>query len=337
MTYNPNPDKMNYWNNRKVLVTGGAGFLGKTLVPKIESLGARVFVPRSKEFDLTKENDIDKLFKQFTPQTVIHLAADVGGIEYMRSNPAKIYFHNIIMSTLLLEKARQYKVDKFVGVNTVNCYPENAHMPLREDSLWDGKPEDNVAPYGLAKRMMIFQSEVYRKQHDFNSINLILENTYGPLDNFDLSTSRVIPAVIRKCAEAKKENKNNISIWGTGKATREFLYVEDAAEAIILATERYNKPEPVNIGAGSEISIKDLVRLIANLIGFNGKIIWDTSKPEGQLRRRLDITKAHKELSFKAKTPLEEGLRKTITWYTTTGTKRNLNNLNTPHGTTSCR
>ena len=306
---------MSYWRNRRVLVTGGAGFLGKSLVPKLRELGANIFVPRSKEFDLRKEKDVDSVFNKFKPQIVIHLAADLGGIGYLRSNPGKVYFNNVMMNTLLMEKAMRHNVDKFVGINTINCYPENAKMPLKENYLWNGKPEKNVASYGLSKRMMIFQSEVYREQYNLNSINLILDNIYGPFDNFDLVTSRVIPAIIRKCIEAKEKNKDHIVVWGTGKATREFLYVEDATEGIILATEKYNKPEPVNLGSGFEISIKELVELIAEIAGFKGVIRWDTSKPDGQPKRCLDVSKAKKEFGFEAKVDFREGLEKTIEWY----------------------
>jgi len=306
---------MSYWESKSVLVTGGAGFLGNSLVPKLEELGAIIFVPRSKEFDLTKERNVDKMFQIFKADVVIHLAADVGGIGYLKSNPGKVYFTNVMMNTLLMGAAMQQNVAKFVGINTVNCYPENAKMPLKESYLWNGIPEKSVASYGLAKRMMIFQSEVYREQYNFNSINLILDNIYGPFDNFDLDTSRVIPAIIRKCIEAIEKNKDHISIWGTGKASREFLYVEDAAEGILLAAERYDKPEPVNIGGGFEIKIKDLVELIAELTGFKGEIKWDTTKPDGQPRRCLDVTKAKKEFGFEAKMNFREGLKKTIEWY----------------------
>jgi GDP-L-fucose synthase len=309
---------MNYWGNRRVLVTGGAGFLGKTLVPKLRELGAVIFIPRSKEFDLTKEKNVERVFNEFKTEIVIHLAADLGGIGYLRSNPGKVYFNNVMINTLLMEKAMRYNVDKFVGINTVNCYPENVKMPLKESYLWNGKPEKNVAPYGLAKRMMIFQSELYRAQYNFNSINLILDNIYGPFDNFDLDTSRVIPAIIRKCIEAKEKNKDYIVVWGTGKATREFLYVEDAARGIILAIERYNKSEPVNLGSGFGISIKELVELIAEIVNFDGVIRWDTSKPDGQPRRCLDVSRAKEELGFEAKVDCREGLEKTIEWYENT-------------------
>jgi GDP-L-fucose synthase len=306
---------MSYWKNKRVLVTGGAGFLGKTLVPKLEELGAIISVPRSKEYDLTKEENVDMIFHDFYAEVVIHLAADLGGIGYLKSNPGKVYYNNVMMNTLLMEKARQHNVAKFVGINTINCYPEKAKMPLKETYLWTGKPEKNVASYGISKRMMIFQSERYRVQYDFNSMNLILDNFFGPFDNFDLDTSRVIPALIRKCSDAKEKNKDFIVVWGTGKASREFLYVEDAARGIILATEKYNNPEPVNIGAGYEIKIKDLVDLIAELTGFDGEIKWDTTKPDGQPRRCLDVSRAKEEFGFEAKVDLREGLGKTVGWY----------------------
>ena len=306
---------MSYWKNRIVLVTGGAGFLGKTLVPKLEELGAVIFIPRSKEFDLTKEKNVDRVFNDFKPEIVIHLAADLGGIGYLSSNPGKVYFNNVMMNTLLMEKAMRYNVDKFVGINTINCYPENANMPLKESYLWNGKPEKNVAPYGLSKRMMIFQSELYREQYEFNSINLILDNVYGPFDNFDLETSRVIPATIRKCIDAKEKNKDHIVVWGTGKVTREFLYVEDAARGIILAIEKYNEGAPVNLGSGVEISIKELVELIAEIAGFDGELRWNTTKPDGQPRRYLDVSKAKEEFGFEAKVDFREGIKETIEWY----------------------
>jgi len=304
-----------FWKEKKVLLTGGSGFLGKNLLPRLNELIEEIFVPRSSEFDLRKEKHIDALFNKFKPDIVIHLAADVGGIGYLMSNPGKIYFNNIMINTLLIEKAMRYKVDKFVGINTVNCYPENAEIPTKESYLWEGKPEKNVASYSMAKRMMIFQSEVYSEQYGFNSINPILDNIYGPFDNFDLNTSRVIPALIRKCINAIENDEKEIICWGDGSPTREFLYVEDAAEGILLATEKYNKTYPINLGAGFEISIKDIIKLIINLTGFEGDIIWDTSKPNGQSRRCLDVSRAKKEFGFEAKMPLEEGLKKTITWY----------------------
>ena len=259
------------------------------------------------------------MFQIFKAEVVIHLAADVGGIGYLKSNPGKVYFTNVMMNTLLMEAAMQKNVAKFVGINTINCYPENAKMPLNESYLWNGKPEKNVASYGLSKRMMIFQSELYSEQYNFSSINLVLDNVYGPFDNFDLDTSRVIPAIIRKCIEAKEQNRDHIIVWGTGKALRGFLYVDDAAEGILLAAERYNKPEPVNIGGGFEIKIKDLAELIAELTGFEGEIKWDTTKPDGQPRRCLDVSRARQEFGFEAKVNFREGLKKMIEWYESKG------------------
>ncbi|MDD2778116.1 MAG: NAD-dependent epimerase/dehydratase family protein [Methanocellales archaeon] len=306
---------MSFWKNRRVLVTGGTGFLGNSLVPKLEDCDAIIFTPGGKEFDLTKEKNVESVFQNFKAEIVIHLAADFGGIGYLKSTRGKVYFNNVMMNTLLVEKARQYNVDKFVGINTVYCYPGNAEMPLKEEDLWKGRPEKNLASYGLSKRMMIFQSEVYREQYGFNSINLLFSNIYGPHDNFDLNSAGIIPATIRKCIEAKNNNNDHITLWGTGKPTRDNLYVEDAADAIILATERYNKSDPVNIGGGIEVSIRELVNLIAELTGFTGKMIFDTSKPDGQLRQCVDTSKAKKEFGFEAKTDLKEGLKKTIKWY----------------------
>jgi GDP-L-fucose synthase len=308
---------MNYWKNRRILITGGAGFLGKSLVPKLEGFGANIFVPRSREYDLTREKNVERVFQDLKPEIVVHLAADFGGIGYLQSNLGKVYFNNVMMNTLLMEKARQYNVDKFVGINTIYCYPGNAEMPLKEEDLWKGRPEKNLASYGLSKRMMIFQSEVYREQYGFNSINLLFSNIYGPHDNFDLNSAGVIPAIIRKCIEAKNKNNDHITLWGTGKPMRDNLYVEDAAEAIILATEKYNKSEPMDIGGGVEISIRELVNQITKLTGFTGKIFFDTSKPDGQSRQCLDTSKAKKEFGFEAKTDLREGLKKTIKWYFT--------------------
>lgn len=306
---------MNFWEGKKVTVTGGAGFLGSYIVEKLQQKKAEVFIPKIENYDLRKIENIKRMFDDFLPEIVIHLAAVVGGIGANRQNPGKFFYDNIIMGVQLMEEARVRKVSKFVNIGTICSYPKFTPIPFKEEDLWNGYPEETNAPYGLAKKMLIVQSQAYRKQYGFNSINLLQVNLYGPRDNFDPQTSHVIPALIKKCFDAIKNKEDKIVVWGTGKPTREFLYVEDAAEGILLATEKYNKSEPVNLGAGFEISIKDLVELIAKLTGFEGKIVWDTTKPDGQPRRRLDTSKAEKEFGFKAKTSFEEGLKKTIDWY----------------------
>jgi GDP-L-fucose synthase len=313
---------MSFFNNRRILVTGGAGFLGSFVVEKLRERSCKdVFVPRSKDYDLVHMDAVKRLYREAKPNIVIHLAARVGGIEANRANPGKFFYDNLIMGAQIMEMGRQVGIEKFVAIGTICAYPKFAPVPFKEENLWDGYPEETNAPYGLAKKMLLVQSQAYRDQYGFNAIYLLPVNLYGPRDNFDLESSHVIPALIRKCVDAMSIPSTSnlkpptITVWGTGKATREFLYVEDAAEGILLAAEKYNKPEPVNLGAGFEISIKDLVDLIAKLTGFNGKIIWDTSKPDGQPRRMLDVTKAEREFGFKGKVGLEEGLRKTIEWY----------------------
>jgi len=306
---------VNFWERKKVTVTGGTGFLGSYVVEKLQQKKAKVFVPKIEDYDLRRIENIKRMFDDFLPEIVIHLAAVVGGIGANRQNPGKFFYDNIIMGVQLIEEARIRKVSKFVNVGTICSYPKFTPVPFKEEDLWNGYPEETNAPYGLAKKMLIVQSQAYRKQYGFNSINLLQVNLYGPRDNFDLETSHVIPALIRKCFDAIKNKEDKIVVWGTGKPTREFLYVEDAAEGILLATEKYNKSDPVNLGAGFEISIKDLVELIAKLTGFKGKIVWDATKPDGQPRRCLDISKAEKEFGFKAKISFEEGLKKTIDWY----------------------
>lgn len=307
---------MAFWSNKKILVTGGAGFLGSFLVDKLKESdlgGEAIRIPSSKGMDLRRWENCVKAVKNM--DIVIHLAARVGGIGYNQAFPASLFYDNAIMGIQMMEAARQEGVEKFVAIGTVCGYPKFTPIPFREDDLWDGYPEETNAPYGLAKRMLLVQSQAYRQQYGFNSIFLLPANLYGPRDNFDLESSHVIPALIRKFSNAVVNNESEVEVWGTGEVTREFLYVADAAEGILLAAERYNKPEPVNIGAGFEIKIKDLAQLIAELTGFSGEIRWDTTKPDGQPRRRLDISKAKMEFGFEAKTDFREGLRKTIEWY----------------------
>ena len=307
---------MNLWASKKIVVTGGAGFLGSHLTEKLTRLRYKnVFVPRINQYDLREKEAIVRLYQETQPEVVIHLAAVVGGIGANRESPARFFYDNAIMGIQLLEQARIYGVKKFVVIGTICAYPKFTPVPFKESDLWNGYPEETNAPYGLAKKMLLVQSQAYRQEYGFNSIYLLSVNLYGPRDNFDPKSSHVIPAIIRKCLEAVAIGSNEIVVWGTGTASREFLYVEDAAEAIILAMEKYDKPDPVNIGSGTEISIKDLARLIADLCGFKGNFVWDTTKPDGQPRRCLDISKAQKEFGFKATIPFHEGLKKTVDWY----------------------
>lgn len=311
---------MIYWGDKKILVTGGAGFLGSSLVQKLRERGVsaqNIRVPRSEDMDLRRWENCVNAVKDV--DVVIHLAARVGGIGYNQSYPALLFYDNAIMGIQMMEAARQEAVEKFVAVGTVCAYPKFTRVPFKEEGLWDGYPEETNAPYGLAKRMLLVQCQTYRQQYGFNAIYLVPVNLYGPGDNFDLESSHVIPALIRKLVEAVRDDRREVQVWGTGEASREFLYVEDAADGILLATERYNKPAPVNIGVGFEIKIKDLVKLIAQLTQYRGKIRWDISKPDGQARRCLDVSKAKEEFGFEAKTELGEGLRKTIEWYKNVG------------------
>jgi len=307
---------MSFWEDKRVIVTGGAGFLGSYVVEKLEERGCKnIFIPLVKDYDLTKEKNIIRLYQDYLADIVIHLAAVVGGIGANRENPGKFFYDNLVMGTMLMEYARQFKVDKFVAIGTICAYPKFTPVPFKEEDLWNGYPEETNAPYGLAKKMMLVQSQAYRAQYGFNSIFLLPLNLYGPRDNFNPGSSHVIPALIKKFVEAVEKGKDEVACWGTGKPTRGFLYVEDAAEGILLATEKYNKSEPVNLGTNLEKYIKDLAKLIAKLTGFKGNIKWDNSKPDGQPRRRLDTSRAEREFGFKAKMDFEEGLKRTIKWY----------------------
>jgi GDP-L-fucose synthase len=302
--------------DKRITVTGGKGFLGGHLIRKLKDRGyGNISIADLPEYNLVHIEDVKRMYEKTLPDIVIHLAAKVGGIGFNQDNPASLFYDNIMMGVQLLHEGYMRKIEKFVALGTICAYPKFTPVPFREDDLWNGYPEETNAPYGLAKKMMLVQSEAYRRQYGFNSIFLLPVNLYGPGDNFDPRSSHVIPALIKKCVDASMNNEEEIVVWGTGRITREFIYVEDAAEGIILAAERYNKSNPVNLGAGFEISIRDLVRLIVELTNFKGRIIWDESKPDGQPRRMLDTTRALTEFGFKAKTNFEEGLRKTINWY----------------------
>ncbi|TMG39035.1 MAG: GDP-L-fucose synthase [Chloroflexi bacterium] len=301
---------------KRLLVTGGAGFLGTHVVGALRRRGAgRVDVPRSAQHDLTREGVVEALLDQTRPEIVIHLAAVVGGIGANQENPGKFFYDNLMMGALLMEHARRRGIAKFVAVGTVCAYPKFAPIPFKEENLWDGYPEETNAPYGLAKKMLLVQAQAYRQQYGFNAIYLLPVNLYGPGDNFDPRSSHVIPALIRKCLEAKEAGADRIVVWGTGRATREFLYVEDCAEGIVRATEAYDGPDPVNLGSAHEITIADLVTKIAAITGFTGEIVWDKSKPDGQPRRKLDTSRAERLFGFESHTNFDRGLRATIEWY----------------------
>jgi GDP-L-fucose synthase len=307
---------MTHFSETRVLVTGGAGFLGSCVVTHLQKKGCRsIYSPRSKDYDLVDNEAVKRLYRDADPNVVIHLAAVVGGIGANRENPGSFFYDNLMMGVQMIEQGRRYGIDKFVAIGTICAYPKFTPVPFKEENLWDGYPEETNAPYGLAKKMLLVQAQAYKQQYGFNAVYLLPVNLYGPKDNFDPSSSHVIPALIKKCVDAVQNKEKHIEVWGTGTATREFLYVEDAAEGIVLATEHYNHSEPVNLGAGFEISIRDLVSLIVEMTGFKGKVLWDETKPDGQPRRMLDTTRAEKYFGFKAKTSLEEGLRKTIAWY----------------------
>jgi GDP-L-fucose synthase len=301
---------------KRVLVTGGTGFLGKNVVNKLKEHGCKeVLVPTHSQYDLTDVEAIKRMYDDLKAGIIIHLAAVVGGIGANRAHPGKFFYDNAVMGIHLIEEARKRNVEKFVQIGTICAYPKFTPVPFKEEDLWNGYPEETNAPYGLAKKMLLVQLQAYRQEYGFNGIYLLPVNLYGPGDNFDLESSHVIPAMIRKFVEAKESKREEVVLWGDGSPTREFLYVEDAAEGIVLATEKYDKPGPVNLGAGFEISIKELAEKIKKIVGYDGKITWDTTKPNGQPRRMLDTTKAEREFGFKAHTNFDEGLRKTIEWY----------------------
>jgi GDP-L-fucose synthase len=305
-----------YWQNRRVCVTGGAGFLGKVVVDKLRKRGAvDIFVPAQEQYDLVQPDGVARLLADARPDVIIHLAAHVGGIGANREHPAEFFYDNLMMGVQLMHESWKSGVEKFVAIGTVCAYPKFTPLPFKEDDLWNGYPEETNAPYGLAKKMLLVQAQAYRQQYGFNAIFLLPVNLYGPGDNFDPRSSHVIPALIRKCIEAQRSGQFEIEVWGDGSPTREFLYVDDAAEGIMLATEKYSGPDPVNLGSGYEITIKDLAELIARLSGFRGQLVWDTSKPNGQPRRALDVSRAAQYFGFRAQMDFEEGLRRTIEWY----------------------
>ncbi|MFH1509269.1 MAG: GDP-L-fucose synthase [bacterium] len=305
-------------SKQNIIITGGSGFLGSFLVEEYKKNGLsekNIFIPRSKDYNLTLEKDIKKMYADFPADKVVHLAANVGGIGYNKKNPGSLFYDNLMMGAQIMEQARQSKIKKFVAIGTICAYPKFTPIPFKEENLWKGYPEETNAPYGLAKKMMLVQSQAYRDQYDFNSIYLLPVNLYGPRDTFDPEKSHVIPALIKKIYDAKINGDDYIEVWGSGKPTREFLYVKDAARGIFMAAENYEKSEPVNLGSGMEISIKDLIEKLVSLMDYKGEIKWDNSKPDGQPRRCLDVSKAEKEFGFKAETSFAKGLKETIAWY----------------------
>ena len=307
---------MSFWKDKRVVVTGGAGFLGSFVVDLLRDKGCRqIVVPRSKDYDLVQMDAVQRLYSDARPDLVVHLAARVGGIGANQANPGRFFYDNLMMGTQLIEVGRQRGLKKFVALGTICAYPKFAPIPFKEDDIWNGYPEETNAPYGLAKKMMLAQSQAYRDQYGFNSIVLFPVNLYGPRDNFDLQTSHVIPALIRKCVSAKEEGRTEITLWGNGSPTREFLYVEDASDGILLAAEHYDGNLPVNLGTGEEISIRDLAKLIAAEVGFTGQIQWDATKPNGQPRRCLDVSRAKQLFGFQSRHGLSDGVRKTVQWF----------------------
>lgn len=311
-----NLSKNNFWSNRRICITGGAGFLGSYLIESLHQQGAKdIFIPHIEDYDLVNLADIKRMYDDAQPDLVIHLAALAGGIGANRARPADFFYINLMMGVQLMHEAWLRGVEKFVAIGTICAYPKFTPLPFMEDNLWNGYPEETNAPYGLAKKMLLVQAQAYREQYEFNSIYLLPVNLYGPRDNFNLETSHVIPALIRKFIEAHERGDEKVVLWGDGSPTREFLYAGDAAKAILLAAEKYNDSEPVNLGSGMEISIRDLAQLIARLTGYEGEFVWDTSKPNGQPRRALDVKRAEAYFGFRAQMPFEEGLRRTIDWY----------------------
>ncbi len=301
----------------RAVVTGGAGFLGKRVVERLRERGVEPYVPLIEDWDLTRADDVERLFAEIKPELVIHLAAEVGGIGANRANPGRYWYANLIMGAHILEQSRLHGVNKLVVIGTICAYPKFTPVPFKEEELWNGYPEETNAPYGIAKKTLLVGTQAYRDQYGLDAIYLLPVNLYGPGDNFDLETSHVIPAQIRKMVEATERGEPEVVLWGDGSPTREFLYVDDCAEAILLAAERYDGPEPVNLGTGSEISIRELAETIAGLTGFEGELVWDTSKPNGQPRRRLDTERAERLFGFSATTPLRDGLERTVAWYRT--------------------
>ena len=305
-----------FWGEKAVCVTGGAGFLGQVIVRKLRERGAKsIFITKIEDYDLVTLDGINRMLADARPDMIIHLAAQVGGIGANREHPAEFFYNNLMMGVQLMHRAWETGVGKFVAIGTICAYPKFTPVPFREENLWDGYPEETNAPYGLAKKMLLVQAQSYRQQYGYDAIFLLPVNLYGPGDNFDPRSSHVIPALIRKCVEAVEEGREEIEVWGDGSPTREFLYVEDAAKGILLAAEKYDDSEPVNLGSGYEISIKDLVTLIAGMTGFKGRVVWDTSKPNGQPRRGLDVNRAREFFGFEAQMPFEEGIRRTVKWY----------------------